>query len=72
MLGASTLELAKHHDDLGAATPLGIAIGFVVSFLVALVVIRWFIAIVSRRGFAPFGWYRIVAGGAALIWLAMR
>jgi len=69
MLGATTLELLKHHDDLGAATPAGIALGFGVSFIVALVVIRWFIAIVSRRGFAPFGWYRIAAGGAALIWL---
>ncbi|HEV2816420.1 MAG TPA: undecaprenyl-diphosphate phosphatase [Allosphingosinicella sp.] len=72
MLGATTLELAKHHDNLGAASPLGIAIGFAVSFLVALVVIRWFIGIVSRRGFAPFGWYRIAAGSAALIWLALR
>jgi undecaprenyl-diphosphatase len=72
MLGATTLELAKHHDDLGAAGALGIAIGFVVSFAVALVVIKWFISIVSRRGFAPFGWYRIAVGGAALIWLAMR
>src|SRR5215218_7082451 len=69
MLGASTLELWKHHDNLGAASPLGIAVGFVVSFLVALLVIRWFIGIVSRRGFAPFGWYRIVVGTAALIWL---
>jgi undecaprenyl-diphosphatase len=69
MLGASTLELWKHHDHLGAASPVGIAVGFIVSFLVALLVIRWFIGIVSRRGFAPFGWYRIVVGGAALIWL---
>jgi undecaprenyl-diphosphatase len=72
MLGASTLELVKHHDSLGAATPAGIAIGFVISFLVALLVIRWFIAIVSRRGFGPFGWYRILVGGAALVWLMLR
>ena len=69
MLGASTLELWKHHDHLGAASKTGIALGFIVSFLVALLVIRWFIGIVSRRGFAPFGWYRILVGGAALIWL---
>jgi undecaprenyl-diphosphatase len=69
MLGASTLELVKHHDHLGAATPAGIAIGFVVAFVVALLVIRWFIGLVSRRGFAPFGWYRIVVGAAALVWL---
>jgi len=72
MLGASTLELYKNHDDLGTAGLGGIAIGFVVSFIVALFVIRWFIGIVSRRGFAPFGWYRIAAGIAALVWLAMR
>ncbi|MFL6843883.1 MAG: undecaprenyl-diphosphate phosphatase [Allosphingosinicella sp.] len=72
MIGASTLELVKNSDDLGAAGIHGIAIGFVVSFLVALLVIRWFLSIVTRHGFAPFAWYRIAAGGAALLWLAMR
>ena len=72
MMGATTLQLAKHHDDLGAAGWDGIALGFVVSFLVAVVVIKWFIGIVSRRGFAPFAWYRIAAGSAALLWLALR
>lgn len=72
MLGATTLELAKNHDNLGAAGAGGIAVGFAVSFVVALVVIKWFIGIVSRHGFAPFGWYRIVAGAAALAWLTLR
>ncbi|HST35587.1 MAG TPA: undecaprenyl-diphosphate phosphatase [Allosphingosinicella sp.] len=72
MLGATTLELAKNGSDLGTAGASGIAIGFAVSFVVALVVIRWFIGIVSRRGFAPFAWYRIIAGGAALTWLLLR
>ena len=49
-----------------------IALGFVVSFLVALLVIRWFVGLVSKHGFAPFAWYRIAAGVAALIWLGMR
>ena len=69
MLGATTLELLKHHDHLGAASPGSIALGFIVSFVVALLVIRWFVGIVSRRGFAPFGWYRILVGAAALVWL---
>lgn len=72
MLGASTLELIRHHEELSAGNNIGlggIAIGFVVSFVVALLVVRWFVGIVSKHGFAPFAWYRIAAGGAALLWL---
>ena len=43
-----------------------IGIGFVVSFVVALAVIRVFVAYISRSGFAPFAWYRIVVGIAAI------
>jgi undecaprenyl-diphosphatase len=49
-----------------------IGVGFVVSFVVALAVIKWFVGIVSKHGFTPFAIYRIVAGTAALIWLSMR
>ena len=40
-----------------------------ICFIVALIVIRAFVAYVSKSGFSPFGWYRIVAGIAAIIWL---
>ncbi len=72
MLGATALELAKHRHDLAAPGAVGlgtIGIGFLVSFVVALIVIRSFVAVVTRHGFAPFAWYRIVAGTVALIWL---
>jgi undecaprenyl-diphosphatase len=76
MVGATTLELAKHHDEIMAgASGVGfgtIAVGFVVSFLVALVVVRAFVQYISKHGFAPFAWYRIVAGAAALGWLTLR
>ena len=71
MAGATALELFKNRHDLG---PIGlpmIGLGALVSFLVALVVIKAFIAIVTKRGFSPFGWYRILAGGAALAWLTI-
>jgi undecaprenyl-diphosphatase len=47
-----------------------VAIGFVVSFITALVVIKVFIGMVQRMGFAPFAWYRIVVGLGlvALFW----
>lgn len=74
MLGATALELLKKGDQLTSAT-VGwdsIALGFVVAFIVALIVIKLFVGLVSRHGFAPFAWYRIIAGAAALIWLTMR
>ncbi|HEX7820297.1 MAG TPA: undecaprenyl-diphosphate phosphatase [Sphingobium sp.] len=74
MLGATTLELFKNHDKLttGGVSWLDIGIGFAVSFVVAILVIKWFVGIVSKHGFGPFAWYRIVAGAAALIWLSMK
>jgi undecaprenyl-diphosphatase len=70
--GATVLQLAKHGDALTGDQVQLIGIGFVVSFIVAIAVVKAFVAIVTRIGFAPFAWYRIVAGTAALIWLAMR
>ena len=49
-----------------------IAVGFAVSFIVAIVVIRWMLDVVAKRGFALFGWWRIAVGGAGLAWLALR
>ncbi|AEG49580.1 Undecaprenyl-diphosphatase [Sphingobium chlorophenolicum L-1] len=74
MLGATVLELLKNGDKLTSAT-VGwdsIALGFIVSFIVAVLVIKWFVGLVSRHGFTPFAWYRIVAGITALAWLSLR
>lgn len=72
LTGATALQLYKHGGGMTAGDMQAIAIGFVVSFLVAIVVVKAFVAIVSRIGFAPFAWYRIAAGAAALLWLAQR
>ena len=74
MLGSTTLEVAKHRHEIMSGGGVGfglIAIGFIVSFLVALVVVRAFVHYISRNGFAPFAWYRIIAGAAALAWLTL-
>lgn len=47
-----------------------LAIGFVVSFIVAYGAVAWFMAWVRKRGFAPFAMYRIVLGIAVLAWAA--
>lgn len=72
MMAATVYALWKDRallnaDDLGM-----IGIGFTMAFLVAVVVVKAFVAIVGKYGFAPFAYYRIIAGTAALIWLYVR
>jgi undecaprenyl-diphosphatase len=45
-----------------------LAIGFVVSFIVAYGAVAWFLAWVRKHGFAPFAVYRIIVGAAVLYW----
>jgi undecaprenyl-diphosphatase len=47
-----------------------LAIGFVVSFLVAYASVAWFMAYVRRRGFTPFAVYRIIVGALVLVFAA--
>jgi undecaprenyl-diphosphatase len=70
MLGATVYELYKEGGGLTRHDELLIAVGFVVSFLVALVVVKGFIAFIGRYGLKPFGWYRIVAGLALIGFIA--
>lgn len=74
MLGAATVKILDDPSVFTGGTAIGfgeIAAGFLSAFVVAMIVIRAFVAYVSRRGFAPFAWYRIVVGGAALAWLTL-
>jgi undecaprenyl-diphosphatase len=50
-----------------------IAVGFLTAFVVALVTVRTVLAVISRTGFAPFGWrYRIALGALILAVLSAR
>jgi undecaprenyl-diphosphatase len=70
--GATVLQLYKHGAAMEPGMTGWILLGSLVSFVVAVVVVKAFVAIIQRYGFAPFAWYRIVAGAAALVWLGMR
>jgi undecaprenyl-diphosphatase len=48
-----------------------IAIGFVVSFITAMIVVKTFLGYVTRHGFALFAWWRVIVGTLGLIALAM-
>jgi undecaprenyl-diphosphatase len=45
-----------------------VAIGMVISFVVAYAVIAWFMNWVKQRGFTPFAIYRILLGAVVLFW----
>jgi undecaprenyl-diphosphatase len=66
MLGATVYDLYKNWAGMNLESGALIAVGFVAAFFAAVAVVRSFIDFVGRYGFAPFGWYRIVLGGAML------
>jgi undecaprenyl-diphosphatase len=80
MIVATCYDLFKtlrHKDAAGAALGvvhmdahawIALAIGFVVSFIVAYGVVAWFMNWVRTRGFVPFAIYRIIIGSAVLVW----
>jgi undecaprenyl-diphosphatase len=65
---ANSLWRVRH--DITAAQTSEIAIGFVAAFISSALVVKPFLNYVRRSGFAPFAWYRIVAGLALLAALA--
>lgn len=72
MAGAFAYDLYKNRAILNFDDFTVIAVGFVCAFIAALVVVRGLLEFVSRRGYAPFGWWRIGVGIAALIGLAIQ
>ncbi|MDE2410211.1 MAG: undecaprenyl-diphosphate phosphatase [Sphingomonadales bacterium] len=70
MFGATAKQLWDHRHELAAGTgQIGwseIGLGSIVSFVVALAVIRPFVNYVGRSGFGPFAVYRIIAGAVAI------
>jgi undecaprenyl-diphosphatase len=72
MMAATAYALWKDRALLSADDLDMIAIGFTAAFVVAVIVVKAFVALVGRYGFAPFAYYRIIVGSAALLWLAMR
>ncbi len=71
-LAMPTMAAAFVHDLLGARGHLSsdrvleIAVGFVMAFISALLVVKPFLGYVRRSGFVPFAWYRIAVGLALL------
>ena len=71
MAGAFAYDLYKNWAILAPEDVKSIALGFVVSFVAGVVVVRYLLDFVGRHGFAPFAWWRILIGGMGLGALAV-
>ena len=71
MGAAVAYDLFKNRDVLDFSDFGLIAVGFVAAFVTALVVVRFLLDFVSKRGFGPFAWWRIAVGVAGIIGLAV-
>jgi len=69
MFAASILKLAKNYHHISADNLNLLLVGNVVSFIVAAIAIKSFIAFLTRHGFKWFGYYRIALGLAIIILL---
>jgi undecaprenyl-diphosphatase len=71
MAGAFAFDLYKNWSTMDVASATPIVIGFVTAFLAGLFVVRSLLDFVSRHGYAPFGWWRIIVGSLGLTALAL-
>ena len=80
MVGVSVLKLGKFFAEkiaAGEALFTGpeaaiLAVGFIVSFVVSLLCIRFLMDFVKKHDFKPFGWYRIVLGILVLLFFGIH
>jgi len=59
MLAATTLDLAKTSFSFTTSEWTALGVGFITSYLVAILSIKWLVSYVKNYSFIPFGWYRI-------------
>jgi undecaprenyl-diphosphatase len=68
IVAAGSYSLFKHHEALNTEHAVTLAIGFVVSFLVAWAVVAWFLRYIRTHSFRIFVVYRLTLGAIVLAW----
>lgn len=69
MLAASSLDLYKSAPNFSGNEIFLLAIGFIMSFVVAWFSIKFLLNFVKKNSFTLFGWYRVLLGVALFLWL---
>jgi undecaprenyl-diphosphatase len=71
MIGAFAYDFYKSRGEMTMDHIGIIAIGFVVSFITAMIVVKTFLEYVTRHGFVLFAWWRVIVGTLGLVALAL-
>ncbi len=71
MIGAFAYDFYKNRAEMTVDHVGILAIGFVVSFITAMIVVKTFLTYVTRHGFTFFAWWRVIVGTLGLIALAL-
>jgi undecaprenyl-diphosphatase len=71
MAGAFAYDLYKTWDVLSFEAGGQIILGFVSAFVAGVLVVRYVLDFIARRGLSFFGWWRILVGGAGLVAMAV-
>jgi undecaprenyl-diphosphatase len=71
MVGAFVYDLYKSRGEMTMDHGYLIAIGFAVSFVTAIIVVKAFLSYVTRHGFTLFAWWRVIVGTVGLLALAL-
>src|ERR1700753_1980022 len=71
MVGAFVYDFYKNRGEMTMDHMGIVAIGFVVSFVTALIVVKAFLGYVTRHGFVVFAWWRVIVGTLGLVALAL-
>lgn len=72
MVAATGYSILKSGLHMSSSEITILAVGFVVAFISALAVIRFFISYIQRRDFKPFAWYRIALGLLVLAYFLFK
>jgi undecaprenyl-diphosphatase len=67
LIAAGGYDLIKHRGDFAAGDAAALAVGLIVSFLSALICVRWLLRYIAGHNFTVFAWYRIVLGAIILL-----
>lgn len=62
MIAATSYDMLKSYNLFSTNDLMILLVGLLVSFIVAIVAIKWFLGILAKVTLAPFGWYRIAIG----------